>query len=101
MTSMVQQHRTHWSSRIHVIGFQSLHQCAQDTQVHVQDAHVCKASLSGDAPRFPSGTITRVKHPLESIPRGIHPQHIRRLLWLESGMFGWRQWSFGGGYMRM
>ncbi|KIJ36956.1 hypothetical protein M422DRAFT_260582 [Sphaerobolus stellatus SS14] len=48
--------------------------------------------MSGDASRFPpgtfpSGTIPRVKHPLEAIPRGIHPQHIRRLLWLESGRF--------------
>ncbi|KIJ44851.1 hypothetical protein M422DRAFT_251839 [Sphaerobolus stellatus SS14] len=54
--------------------------------------------VSGDASRFPpgtfpSGTIPRVKHPLEAIPRGIHPQHIRRLLWPESGRFGWRQWS--------
>ncbi|KIJ28300.1 hypothetical protein M422DRAFT_270448 [Sphaerobolus stellatus SS14] len=66
---------------------------------------VCRG-LSGDASRFPpgtflSGTIPRVKHPLEAIPRRIHPQHIRRLLWPESGRFGWRQWSSGGGYMRM
>ncbi|KIJ44876.1 hypothetical protein M422DRAFT_251500 [Sphaerobolus stellatus SS14] len=57
--------------------------------------------LSGDTPRFPSGTTPRVKHPLEAIPHGIHPQHIRRLLWPESGRFGWRQWSSGEGYMRM
>ncbi|KIJ27984.1 hypothetical protein M422DRAFT_270750 [Sphaerobolus stellatus SS14] len=59
------------------------------------------ASLSGDAPRFPpgifpSGTTPRVKHPLGAIPHGIHPQHIRQLLWPESGRFGWRQWSSGG-----
>ncbi|KIJ42541.1 hypothetical protein M422DRAFT_254320, partial [Sphaerobolus stellatus SS14] len=51
-----------------------------------------KRWLSGDASRFPpgtfpSGTIPHVKHPLEAILRGIHPQHIRRLLWPESGRF--------------
>ncbi|KIJ46032.1 hypothetical protein M422DRAFT_250461 [Sphaerobolus stellatus SS14] len=44
--------------------------------------------LSGDASRippgtFPPGTIPRVKHPQVAIPRGIHPQHIRQLLWPE------------------
>ncbi|KIJ43629.1 hypothetical protein M422DRAFT_253220 [Sphaerobolus stellatus SS14] len=63
-------------------------------------------SLSGDTPRFPPRifpyrTTPRVKHPLEVIPHGIRPQHICRLLWPESGRFGWRQWSSGGGYMRM
>ncbi|KIJ43783.1 hypothetical protein M422DRAFT_253038 [Sphaerobolus stellatus SS14] len=62
--------------------------------------------MSGDTPRFPpgifpSGTTPCIKHPLGAIPRGIHPQHIRRLLWPESGRFGWRQWSSGGGYMHM
>ncbi|KIJ32377.1 hypothetical protein M422DRAFT_265875 [Sphaerobolus stellatus SS14] len=58
-----------------------------------------RGRLQISAGTFPSGTIPRVKHPLEAIPHGIHPQHIRRLLWPESGRFGWRQWSSGGGYM--
>ncbi|KIJ43496.1 hypothetical protein M422DRAFT_779742 [Sphaerobolus stellatus SS14] len=62
--------------------------------------------LSGDAPRFPPGTFSPgttpcVNHPQGVILCGIHPQHIRRLLWPESGRFGWRQWSSGGGYMRI
>ncbi|KIJ44730.1 hypothetical protein M422DRAFT_251707 [Sphaerobolus stellatus SS14] len=62
--------------------------------------------VSGDAPRFPPGTFPlgttpRVNHPQGWILHGIHPQHIRRLLWPESGRFGWKQWSSGGGYMRI
>ncbi|KIJ31968.1 hypothetical protein M422DRAFT_266335 [Sphaerobolus stellatus SS14] len=63
-------------------------------------------NLSGDASRFPpgnfpSGTIPRVNHPQVVIPHRIHPQHIRRLRWLESGRLGWRQWSSSGGYMHI
>ncbi|KIJ26056.1 hypothetical protein M422DRAFT_272914 [Sphaerobolus stellatus SS14] len=68
----------------------------EEDSEEVNGDSIQEQELSGDAPRFPLRTS-----PSGATPRVNHPQHIRRLLWPESGRFGWRQWSSSGGYMRI